>query len=85
MHTERHFEIASAAYRKAWHLMSDDTTLTPDERDNAPRLLQDHILRLVNEGESDPAAIAHAAVGHLRQREQVRQSETRVNFGSAAA
>ncbi len=84
MNTERQFEIASAAYRKAWQQISDNPDLTPDERDNAPRLLQDHILRLVNQGESDVAAIAAAAVGFMRQREQVVQSAKRVKFGTAA-
>ncbi|MBV8793006.1 MAG: hypothetical protein JO205_10695 [Pseudolabrys sp.] len=81
MPTIKQDEIAGAAYAKAWRYVVDNPALTPDERDSAPHILRDHVLRLIAEGSRDPEAIASAAIGHLRQQEQVLQSKGRLAMG----
>ena len=77
MQQDRRLELATTAYRKGWqHLIT--TQMTPDERDHAPRLLHNHVWRLVNAGANDAGDIAHVALGQMRQAEQLSQSGARL-------
>jgi len=80
MHHDQRRELASAAYQKGWqHLITTD--MTPDERDHAPRLLHTHVWRLINAGAYDARDIANAALGRMRQDEQLSQSRARLKSG----
>jgi hypothetical protein len=80
MQQDQRLELASAAYQKGWqHLIT--TEMTPDERDHAPRLLHNHVWRLVNAGANDARHIADAALGRMRQDEQLSQSGARLKSG----
>ena len=77
MQTDHRLELAAAAYQRGWqHLIT--TEMTPDERDHAPRLLHDHVWRLINAGANEVGDIAAAALGRMRQDEQLSQSRARL-------
>ena len=77
MQQDQRLELATAAYQKGWHHLIT-TEMTPDERDQAPRLLHTHVWRLINAGACDAGDIANAALGRMRQDEQLSQSEARL-------
>jgi hypothetical protein len=80
MQQDQKLELAAAAYQRGWqHLITTD--MTPDERDHAPRLLHNHVWRLINAGSCDVADIADAALGRMRQDEQLSQSRARLKSG----
>ena len=80
MQPDQKLELATAAYQKGWqHLIR--TQMSPDERDHAPRLLHNHVWRLINAGANDARYIADAALGRMRQDEQLSQSLARLNSG----
>jgi hypothetical protein len=70
--------VAKAAYQVAWHSFVAFTGLTPDEKESAPRKLRQYIDALVSSGERDPEKIGHAALGLLREYEQITRSQARV-------
>jgi ABC-type iron transport system FetAB ATPase subunit len=76
-------DIFNEAYRRAWSYVADNPDLTPDERLTAPRILRQQIERQLHEGRTDPALIAHAAMGYVRAREQLSQSMARVTGRTA--
>ena len=78
MQKRQNIELAAAAYRRAWQSISTRVEKSSPERLHAPRILRDHILRLVNEGKRDDEEIANIALGSLRQNEQLKQSAARV-------
>ena len=80
MQQDHRLELASAAYQKGWrHLITDE--MSPDERDHAPRLLHTHVWRLINAGACNAGDIANAALGRMRQDEQLSQSGARLKSG----
>ena len=80
MQQDQRLELATNAYQKGWqHLIT--TEMSPDERDHAPRLLHNHVWRLINAGANDAGDIAHAALGRMRQDEQLSQSGARLKSG----
>lgn len=80
MQQDQRLELASAAYQQGWHHLIT-TDMTPDERDHAPRLLHSHVWRLINAGAYDAGEIANAALGRMRQDEQLSQSRARLTSG----
>lgn len=80
MQTDQRLELAAAAYQRGWqHLITAE--MTPDERAHAPRLLHSHVWRLINAGGCDAGDIADAALGRMRQDEQLSQSRARLTSG----
>ena len=71
-------EIARAAYREAWHAFNNLSNLTPDEKAGGPAKLRATIQKLVATGERDPEKIAAAALGLMREHEQIARSRARV-------
>jgi hypothetical protein len=83
MPSDQKLELATAAYQKGWQRLIT-TDMTPDERDHAPRLLHIHVWRLINAGANDARYIADAALGRMRQDEQLSQSAARLKSGLRA-
>jgi hypothetical protein len=81
MQSRPNIELAAAAYRRAWQRLTVRFEKSPAGRLHAPRILRDHILRLINEGKRNSEEIADIALGSLRQNQQLKQSAMRV--GSA--
>ena len=79
MHIDQRSQIAAAAYQAGWQHLST-TDMSPDERDHAPRLLHMQVWRLINCGARDASEIAFAALGQLRQDEQLLQSRARLQM-----
>jgi hypothetical protein len=77
MQPDERLELATAAYQRGWQQLIT-APMSPDERDHAPRLLHNHVWRLVNSGAKDARAIAEAALGRMRQDEQIGQSAARL-------
>jgi len=71
-------EVVRAAYRVAWHAFNMYSNLTPDEKASGPAKLRAHIQKLVTAGAHDPETIAAAALGLMREHEQIARSRARV-------
>jgi len=71
-------EISRTAYRIAWEDFCALPSLTPDEKASGPRQLRWYIHIMVEVGERDPSKIAKAAMGMLREYEQILRSQARV-------
>ena len=72
-------ELADKAYSIAWReFRKIKTTSTPDEITFAPRRLRWYVQIMTVVGERDPKKIATAALGMLRQYEQISRSRARV-------
>jgi|SRR4029078_10349481 len=89
MQNHPNIDLAAAAYRLAWQSVTTRfSKMSSTERHHAPRILRDHILRLISEGKGDSQEIANIALGSLRQNEQLKQSAARLmpaQFGFADA
>jgi hypothetical protein len=70
--------IAQAAYVIAWRTFNDSKDLTPDERTTGHTRIRNLIKEIVQAGGTDPTAVAEAALGLLRQNEQISRSKARV-------
>ena len=71
-------ELADKAYSIAWREFHKIKTSTPDEITFAPRRLRWYVQIMTVVGERDPKKIATAALGMLRQYEQISRSRARV-------
>ena len=71
-------ELADKAYSIAWREFRKIETSTPDEITFAPRRLRWYVQVMTVVGERDPKKIATAALGMLRQYEQISRSRARV-------
>lgn len=71
-------ELADKAYSIAWREFRKIKTSTPDEITFAPRRLRWYVQVMTVVGERDPKKIATAALGMLRQYEQISRSRARV-------
>ena len=71
-------ELADKAYSIAWREFRKIKTSTPDEITFAPRRLRWYVQIMTVVGERDPKKIATAALGMLRQYEQISRSRARV-------
>ena len=69
----------------AWQDFSVLPNLTPDEKASGPSRLRWYIRLMVEVGERDPAKIAKAAMGMLREYEQILRSQARVENVTHAA
>jgi hypothetical protein len=74
----RTLELADEAYSMAWREFQTIETSTPDEITFAPRRLRWYVQVMTAVGERDPKKIATAALGMLRQYEQISRSKARV-------
>lgn len=70
-------EIVRAAYNRAWEDFERIAQTLPERR-LAPQRLRQHVQALFESGERDPEKIGVAALGRLRDAEQVERSRTRV-------
>ena len=71
-------ELADKAYSIAWREFRKIGTSTPDEITFAPRRLRWYVQIMTAVGERYPKKIATAALGMLRQYEQISRSKARV-------
>jgi len=71
-------ELADKAYSIALREFRKTKTSTPDEITFAPRRLRWYVQVMTVVGERDPKKIATAALGMLRQYEQISRSRARV-------
>jgi hypothetical protein len=78
-------DITRSAYDIAWRDFSALPNLTPDEKASGPRRLYWYIRLMVEVGERDPAKIAKAAMGMLREYEQILRSQARVETDTHSA
>ena len=70
-------DIERRAYEVAWDEFSALRGLTPDEKTSGPNKLRWFIHVLAEVGERDPRKIAKAAMGMLREYEQILRSKAR--------
>lgn len=70
-------DIERRAYEVAWHEFSALRGLTPDEKTSGPNKLRWFIHVLAEIGERDPLKIGKAAMGMLREYEQISRSRAR--------
>ena len=70
--------IQRCAYELAWHIFRAVPNLTPGEKLSGPEKLQSYIKTLIDVGERDPFKIAKAAMGMMREYEQILHSKARV-------
>jgi hypothetical protein len=72
-------DLHRRAYEIAWHEFSSLCNLmTPDEKRSGPNRLRWYIEVVIETGESDPAKIAKACIGMLREYEQIARSKARL-------
>ena len=74
-------DIQRRAYELAWHDFQVIPQLTPDEKASGPEKLRSYINVLIDVGERDPFKIAKAALGVMREYEQILHSKARVMSG----
>ena len=72
-------EIKRRAYEMAWQKFIDLPRLTPDEKLSGPDKLRWYIHVMADVGERDPDKMAKAALGMLREYEQIKRSKARVS------
>ena len=71
-------DIQRCAYELAWHIFRAAPNMTPDEKLSGPDKLHSYIKTLIDVGERDPFKIAKAAMGMMREYEQILHSRGRV-------
>jgi hypothetical protein len=71
-------DLEKQAYAIAWPKFRQIETLTPDEIEFGPSRLRDYIKILAEVGEEDPDKIANAALGMIRQLEQMLHSKAQI-------
>ena len=76
-------DIGRSAYEIAWEEFRSAPSMTPDEKVSGPGRLRWYIQVMVEVGERDPAKIARAAIGMLREYEQILRSQARVDVDNA--
>ena len=77
-------DIEKRAYEVAWDEFSALRGLTPDEKTSGPNKLRWFIHVLAEVGERDPLKIAKAAMGMLREYEQISRSRARTTVEPAS-
>ena len=75
-------DISRSAYEIAWEEFRSAPAMTPDEKVSGPDRLRWYIQVMVEVGERDPSKIARAAIGMLREYEQILRSQARVESAS---
>lgn len=70
-------DIERRAYEVVWYEFSALRGLTPDEKASGPNKLRSFIHVLAEIGERDPLKIGKAAMGMLREYEQISRSRAR--------
>jgi hypothetical protein len=78
-------DISRSAYEIAWEYFRSAPAMTPDEKASGPARLRWYIQVMVEVGERDPSKIARAAIGMLREYEQVLRSQARVESAPHSA
>ena len=78
-------DISRTAYEIAFEYFRSAPAMTPDEKASGPARLRWYIQVMVEVGERDPSKIARAAIGMLREYEQVLRSQARVQNATHAA
>jgi hypothetical protein len=78
-------DICRSAYEIAWEDFRSAPAMTPDEKVSGPDRLRWYIQVMVEVGERDPSKIARAAIGMLREYEQILRSQARVENATHAA
>lgn len=71
-------DLEREAYAIAWEEFNRIETMTPDEILYGPQRLRWYIQILCEVGERDPDKIARAALGMVREYEQILRSRARV-------
>ncbi len=71
-------ELLSQAYTIAWKEFRGSESLTPNELLCGPNRLRWYVQIMIEVGERDPEKIAKAALGMLREYEQILRSRARV-------
>jgi hypothetical protein len=78
-------DICRSAYEIAWEDFRSSPAMTPDEKASGPDRLRWYIQIMVEVGERDPSKIAKAAIGMLREYEQILRSQARVESATHSA
>jgi hypothetical protein len=78
-------DISRSAYEIAWVDFCSAPAMTPDEKVSGPDRLRWYIQVMVEVGERDPSKIARAAIGMLREYEQIMRSQARVENATHSA
>jgi len=78
-------DISRSAYEIAWEEFRSAPAMTPHEKVSGPARLRWYIQVMVEVGERDPSKIARAAIGMLREYEQILRSQARVENATHAA
>ena len=78
-------ELEREAYAIAWNEFNNIETMTPDEIMYGPSRLRWYIQIMAEVGERDPQRIARAALGMVREYEQILRSRARIESGPAAS
>ena len=84
--TERVIDVADikrSAYEIAWREFCSLPGLTPDEKVGGPNMLHWYIQVMTEVGERDPSKIAKAAIGMMREYEQILRSKARLTCAAA--
>ena len=76
-------DIKRSSYEAAWREFCSLPGLTPDEKMNGPDKLRWYIQVMTEVGERDPSKIAKAAIGMMREYEQILQSKARLTSAAA--
>ena len=78
-------DISRSAYEIAWEEFRSAPAMTTDEKVSGPDRLRWYIQVMVEVGERDPSKIARAAIGMLREYEQILRSQARVENATHSA
>jgi hypothetical protein len=76
--------LHNLVYRTALMRLSQDVDLTSEEWAEVPYLLRDGTEKLISAGMVDPTEIAAEVINIIRQTQQIRRSEKRVNALAAS-
>ena len=76
-------DIRRSSYEAAWREFCSLPGLTPDEKVNGPNMLHWYIQVMIEVGERDPSKIAKAAIGMMREYEQILRSKARLTCAAA--
>ena len=71
-------DVKRSAYEVAWREFCALPGLTPDERVSGPNMLRWYIQVMTEVGERDPSKIARAAIGMMREYQQILRSKARL-------
>src|SRR4029077_4801385 len=78
-------DISRSAYEIAWEEFRSAPAMTPDEKVSGPDRLRWYIQVMVEVGERDPPKIARAAIGMLREYDQILRCQPRAESPTHSA